>query len=73
MQIGMDEHFRARVSDRPAKLILDHWTVGAGAYSDSDVENLSRALTDGISPQRLDESHKLHPTHVPYELAAEQV
>ena len=34
MQIGMDEHFRARVSDRPAKLILDHWTVGAGAYSD---------------------------------------
>lgn len=45
MQIGMDEHFRARVSDRPAKLILDHWTVGAGAYSDSDVENLSRALT----------------------------
>jgi uncharacterized protein (DUF1800 family) len=45
MQIGMDEHFRARVSDRPAKLILDHWTVGAGAYSDEDVENLSRALT----------------------------
>jgi uncharacterized protein (DUF1800 family) len=45
MQIGMDEHFRARVSDRPAKLILDHWTVGPGAYSDADVENLSRALT----------------------------
>lgn len=45
MQIGMDEHFRVRVSDRPAKLVLDHWTVGAGAYSDGDVENLSRALT----------------------------
>ena len=45
VQIGMDEHFKARVSDRPAKLILDHWTVGAGAYSDSDVDNLSRALT----------------------------
>jgi uncharacterized protein (DUF1800 family) len=45
MQIGMDEHFRARVSDRPAKLILDHWTVGPGAYTDADVENLSRALT----------------------------
>ena len=45
IQIGMDEHFKARVSDRPAKLILDHWTVGAGAYADTDVENLSRALT----------------------------
>jgi uncharacterized protein (DUF1800 family) len=45
IQIGMDEHFRARVSDRPAKLILDHWTVGPGAYEDGDVENLSRALT----------------------------
>lgn len=44
-QIGMDEHFRARVSDRPAKLVLDHWTVGAGNYTDADVENLSRALT----------------------------
>ena len=45
MQIGMDEHGLFRVSDRPAKLILDHWTVGAGAYELSDVEELSRALT----------------------------
>lgn len=45
IQIGMDEHGIARVSDRPAKLILDHWTVGAGAYADRDVEELSRALT----------------------------
>jgi uncharacterized protein (DUF1800 family) len=45
MQIGMDEHRRLRVSDRPAKLILDYWTVGSGAYADADVEALSRALT----------------------------
>lgn len=45
IQIGMDEHGVARVSDRPAKLILDHWTVGPGAYGDRDVEELSRALT----------------------------
>lgn len=45
MQIGMDGHFRARVSDRAAKLVLDHWTVGPGNYTDADVENLSRALT----------------------------
>jgi uncharacterized protein (DUF1800 family) len=45
IQIGMDEHFKARVSDRPAKLILDRWTVGEGAYQDADVEELSRALT----------------------------
>jgi len=45
IQVGLDEHFRARVSDRPAKLILDRWTVGPGEYTDSDVEELSRALT----------------------------
>ena len=45
MQIGLDEHGLLRVSDRPAKLILDHWTVGAGAYDPRDVEELSRALT----------------------------
>jgi uncharacterized protein (DUF1800 family) len=45
IQIGMDGHGRERVSDRPAKLILDHWTVGPGEYSDADVEHLSRALT----------------------------
>lgn len=45
MQIGMDGHSFERVSDRPAKLVLDHWTVGAGEYADRDVEELSRALT----------------------------
>ena len=59
MQIGMDDHRRLRVSDRPAMLILDHWTVGAGAYEPRDVEALSRALTgwllvapDGREPAR---------------------
>ena len=45
IQIGMDGHRRLRVSDRPAKLILDHWTVGEGAYEPRDIEELSRALT----------------------------
>lgn len=45
IQTGMDEHFRVRVSDRAAKLVLDHWTVGAGNYGNADVEHLSRALT----------------------------
>jgi len=45
MQVGMDDHRRLRVSDRPAKLILDHWTVGEGAYEPRDIEALSRALT----------------------------
>ena len=45
IQIGMDGHGRLRVSDRPAKLILDHWTVGEGAYEPRDIEELSRALT----------------------------
>lgn len=45
IQIGMDGHGPDRVSDRPAKLILDHWTVGPGAYGDADVGELSRALT----------------------------
>ena len=45
IQIGMDGHRRLRVSDRPAKLVLDHWTVGEGAYEPRDIEELSRALT----------------------------
>lgn len=45
IQIGMDGHGPDRVSDRPAKLILEQWTVGAGNYSDADVGELSRALT----------------------------
>lgn len=45
IQIGMDGHGPFRVSDRPAVLILEHWTVGAGAYSQRDVGELSRALT----------------------------
>ena len=45
IQIGMDGHRRLRVSDRAAKLVLDHWTVGEGAYGPRDLEDLSRALT----------------------------
>jgi uncharacterized protein (DUF1800 family) len=45
IQIGMDGHDMDRVSDRPAKLVLDKWTVGPGNYSPQDVEDLSRALT----------------------------
>ncbi len=59
MQVGMDDHRRLRVSDRPAKLILDHWSVGEGAYEPRDIEELSRALTgwllvapDGREPAR---------------------
>jgi uncharacterized protein (DUF1800 family) len=45
LQIGMHGHTLERVSDRPAKLILDFWTVGEGAYSNRDLEELSRSLT----------------------------
>ncbi len=45
IQIGMDGHRRLRVSDRAAKLVLDHWTVGEDAYEPRDLEELSRALT----------------------------
>lgn len=45
IQIGMDGHGPDRVSDRPAKLILEHWTVGPGGYTDADVGELSSALT----------------------------
>lgn len=45
IQIGLDGHGPFRVSDRPAVLILEHWTVGAGAYTAQDVGELSRALT----------------------------
>lgn len=45
IQIGMDGHGPDRVSDRPAKLILEQWTVGPGTYTDADVGELSRALT----------------------------
>lgn len=44
-QIGMSGHGRDRVSDRPAKLILDHWTTGPGAYEPETLEELSRSLT----------------------------
>ncbi|HTU57482.1 MAG TPA: DUF1800 family protein [Polyangiales bacterium] len=53
MQIGMHGHTLDRVSDRPAKLVLDHWTMGSGAYPDALVEEVSRALT-GWSVQRAD-------------------
>jgi len=45
VQIGMSGHGIDRASDRPAVLVLDHWTVGRGAYDLRDVEALSRALT----------------------------
>jgi uncharacterized protein (DUF1800 family) len=45
IQIGMNGHGVDRVSDRPAKLILEHWTVGVGNYGDREMEELSRALT----------------------------
>jgi uncharacterized protein (DUF1800 family) len=53
MQIGMHGHTVDRVSDRPAKLVLDQWTMGAGSYPDALVEEVSRALT-GWSVQRAD-------------------
>ena len=63
IQIGMDEHRRLRVSDRPAKLVLDHWTVGAGAYEPRDVEELSRALTGWIlaAPEGREPARALEP------------
>lgn len=45
VQVGMSGHGVDRVSDRPAKLVLEHWTVGAGAYGASEMEELSRSLT----------------------------
>lgn len=50
IQIGMDEYRKEKLSEvppnyRPAKLILDNWTVGSGKYSDADVTELCRALT----------------------------
>ena len=63
IQIGMDGHRRLRVSDRPAKLILDHWTVGEGAYEPRDVEELSRALTGWllVAPAGREPTRPLHP------------
>ena len=45
LQTGLDGHGPFRVSDRPAVLILDHWSVGAGHYEPADVGALSSALT----------------------------
>lgn len=45
IQTGMEGHSFDRVSDRPAKLVLEHWTTGPDGYRDPDVEELSRALT----------------------------
>ena len=45
LQTGLDGHGPFRVSDRPAVLILEHWSVGAGRYEPADVRALSSALT----------------------------
>ena len=63
IQIGMDGHRRLRVSDRPAKLILDHWTVGEDAYEPRDIEALSRALTGWllVAPEGRGPTRTLYP------------
>ena len=63
IQIGMDGHRRLRVSDRPAKLILDHWTVGEDAYEPRDIEALSRALTGWllVAPEGRGPTRSLDP------------
>ena len=51
LQLGIDEYRRDKegnLFDRPARLLLNNWTVGAGAYAESDVAALSRALTGWI-------------------------
>ena len=48
LQLGIDEYRRDKdnkLFDRPARLMLDNWTVGAGEYTERDVADLSRALT----------------------------
>ncbi|MCY4269162.1 MAG: DUF1800 family protein [Gammaproteobacteria bacterium] len=45
LQTGLDGHGPFRVSDRPAVLILENWSVGAGHYQPADVAALSSALT----------------------------
>ena len=50
IQIGMDDYTLDKLAEkppnfRPAKLMLDNWTVGAGEYTDADLFSLARALT----------------------------
>jgi uncharacterized protein (DUF1800 family) len=51
IQIGIDELRRDRdpegniLSHRAARIILDNWMVGPGAYTEADAVNLSAALT----------------------------
>lgn len=52
MQTGIDGHDRERVSDRPAKIVLERWTVGMGGFSGQDLEDLSRAMTGWKVPPR---------------------
>ena len=63
IQLGMDGHRRRRVSDRPAKLILDHWTVGEDAYEPRDIEELSRALSGWllVAPEGREPTRPLDP------------
>jgi uncharacterized protein (DUF1800 family) len=51
LQLGIDEYRRDKdnkLFDRPARLLLNNWTVGAGEYTERDVADLSRALTGWI-------------------------
>ena len=50
IQVGIDDYTRDKLAEkppnlRPARLILDNWTVGSGGYTDADVVSLARALT----------------------------
>lgn len=51
IQIGMDEHRRGKepLTDRPGRLVLEHWTVGKGRYAEADARELSRALTGWVT------------------------
>ena len=51
LQLGIDEYRRDKdnkLFDRPARLLLNNWTVGTGEYTERDVADLSRALTGWI-------------------------
>lgn len=48
LQLGIDEYRPdkdGKLFDRPARLVLDNWTVGTGEYTERDVAELSRAMT----------------------------
>lgn len=67
LQIGMDEHIPSKtdnkLSERPAKLMFDRWTVGENAYQQADVLNLTRALTGWllVAPQGMEPKAAVDP------------